>query len=179
VLAALAALTALAAAATVTVALATAAIPADAYVIHQNLERNWATGRCLDSNFDGDVYTLDCNWGPYQYWFNASWAGTYKNYEGPIEMGGTTWFRQLEDYATGRCLTSDFGGYVYTLPCDGSEAQGWEIATNAAEIGYNPDRRADRWISKMTGMCLDSNHYGYVYTLPCNSGAFQNWKPWY
>jgi serine/threonine-protein kinase len=174
-------LTVLAAAAMVTAAGTIAATPAQAYVVVPNQERNWATWRCLDSNFDGDVYTLDCNGGRYQDWYEVSWDGYRKDNDGPMWYfrGGITWFRQLEDDATGRCLTSDFGGNVYTLPCDGSEGQAWEHDTNADEIGYNWDQRADRWINKLTGMCLDSNYDGYVYTLPCNYGRFQDWRPEY
>ncbi|MFJ2110498.1 MULTISPECIES: RICIN domain-containing protein [unclassified Streptomyces] len=35
---------------------------------------NKATGRCLDANYDGDLYTLGCNGGTYQMWMHlAPW----------------------------------------------------------------------------------------------------------
>src|SRR5262245_23564069 len=54
--------------------------------------KNLATGKVLDSNFDGDVYTLQPNGGWYQRW---------KAYESTF---GT---RVFVNVATGRCLDSN------------------------------------------------------------------------
>jgi len=64
------------------------------------------TGRCLDSNEQGSVYTLACSGGNYQ-----------------------NWKRQGEAFAddqTGRCLDSNEQGSVYTLACSGGNYQNWE-----------------------------------------------------
>jgi hypothetical protein len=105
---------------------------------------NWATVRCLDSNFAGDVYTLGCNGGAYQVWF--------------AEMD-----RSLVNLATQRCLDSNFAGNVYSLPCNGGDYQKW-VPRNRTEV-----------VNVATGRCLDSNFAGNVYTLPCNGGDYQKW----
>ncbi|WP_437587199.1 RICIN domain-containing protein [Sorangium sp. So ce1000] len=111
---------------------------------------NAATGRCLDSNGNGDAYALGCNGGSYQKWRNVSTGD------------GDTIINQ----ATGRCLDSDGGG-VYTRPCNGGRHQRW-ISTNKGGGVWEMRNVA-------TGRCLDSNGSGDVYTRACNSGDFQLW----
>jgi Ricin-type beta-trefoil lectin domain-like len=77
--------------------------------------RDVATGRCLDSNTEGEVYTLGCNGGSFQ-----KWIVVHTDY-------GTVTLRNL---ATGFMLDSGPGGDVYTLPANGGSYQKW-IATAA------------------------------------------------
>ena len=72
--------------------------------------QNLATGRCLDSNTSGSVYTLGCNGGSFQKWNVIA------------NSDGTRSFRNL---ATSRCLDSNTSGSVYTLGCNGGSFQRW------------------------------------------------------
>jgi hypothetical protein len=111
------------------------------------------TGRCLDSNAAGNVYTNPCQMpgNAYQDWVETSWGAPSVSFQ---------------DVATGRCLDSNAAGNLYTLPCQapGNPYQDW-------------DSSGTRFLDHATQRCLDSNYAGNAYTLPCNGGGFQNWEP--
>jgi hypothetical protein len=112
--------------------------------------KNVATGFCLDSNADRQVYTLGCNGGSYQQW--ALSKGRF----------GTV----LKDVATGFCLDSNADRQVYTLGCNGGSYQQWALSKG---------RFGTVLKNVATGFCLDSNGGRQVYTLGCNGGSYQQW----
>jgi hypothetical protein len=124
------------------------------------------TGRCLDSNAAGDVYTSPCQAPGNSY---QDWIETAYDVELPGFFGPPTSY-SLEDAATGRCLDSNANGNLYTSPCQapGNTYQDW---VSAANVNSSPSGLADA----ATQRCLDSNANGNAYTLPCNGGNFQNW----
>lgn len=114
--------------------------------------RNVATGRVLDSNGSGNVYTLNSNGGSYQKWvMTQSDYGTYV----------------LRNLATGFVLDSNTNGNVYTLSANGGNFQKWDVT-----------RRGHGFVLKnlATGLILDSNHNGNAYTLGDNGGDYQKWE---
>jgi|SRR5919202_990229 serine/threonine-protein kinase len=90
----------------VTAAIAMTAVAVTPPETYQNV----STGKCLDSNTDGKVYTLGCNGGSFQKWT-------------VIRTGSYIKFKNL---ATGKCLDSNTDGKVYTLACNGGNFQNWK-----------------------------------------------------
>ncbi|WP_213453314.1 RICIN domain-containing protein [Rhizomonospora bruguierae] len=144
------------------------ASPAQAYV-GPDLLRNWATGRCLDSNRNGDVYTLPCD---------ASRRNRYQLWQ-PIYRGKLSPERPdlvlLKNVETGMCLSR--GMWVYPAPnrgqiytradCDWSSGD-WEAwGTNWTMVQF---------VLPLNEYCLDSNGAGDVYYLNCNAGGYQKWR---
>ncbi|MEW9555365.1 ricin-type beta-trefoil lectin domain protein [Nonomuraea sp. NPDC050783] len=139
--------------------LALVASPANAYPPNPGIIRNWATGRCLDSNFAGQIYTLPCNNGNFQLWQILYYDGS--------------WWR-IRNYQTGLCIDGNNNSAVYMSPCqDPNLWQKWSINwREGAAIWSNVTFKhaTNSW-------CLDSNGAGAVYTQPCNGGGFQDWRP--
>lgn len=142
---------------TIASVLALVAVSAPAQADSSRLLRNWATGRCLDMNYSGVVYTLGCNGGNYQNWdlvYVSDQAGFYA----------------LRNAQTGL--------YLYR---DGSGVRGGSSLNQANSI-YPFARSGQAWEYQAeyrftTGnVCLDSNGNGEVYAIGCNGGGNQTWR---
>ncbi|KAB8029859.1 RICIN domain-containing protein [Fluviispira multicolorata] len=76
-----------------------------------SLFQNYETGRFLDSNYNGNIYTLPQNGVDFQKW-NRQYSGIPNRY-------------YLQNKATGHYLDSNYNGDVYTLPFSDSHYQKW------------------------------------------------------
>lgn len=110
------------------------------------------TGRVLDGNSKGRVYTLAWNKGDYQRWvFEDLGDGYYK----------------IKQKKTGRVLDGNSKGKVYTLAWNGGDYQRWSLEDLGD--GYYMIKQ------KRTGRVLDANSKGKMYTLAWNGGDYQKW----
>ena len=118
--------------------------------------RNIATGRHLDSNYEGKVYTLSANDGDFQVW-NMYYLSASRSYF-------------FQNQQTNRVLDSNMNGNVYTLEYNGGDFQKWRLEQTA--LGYI------RWRNVATGRMLDSNHNGDCYTHfdEGDGNNHQNWQ---
>jgi hypothetical protein len=103
--------------------------------------RNVATDRVLDSNENGQVYTLPVNYCDYQKWKVVQY-GTHV---------------MLHNLATGIVLDSNFEGSVYTLSENKGDYQKWRMEGPGNETFF--------LTNVATGRVLDSNPEGKTYTL--------------
>lgn len=107
---------------------------------------NAATGRCLDSNGDGEAYAFDCNGGGFQKWTAAG-----KGFS-------------LRDAASDMCMGSDDAGELSMSTCDDTDQQRWNISNKSVL------RNAT------TGLCLEANDDGTLRTIECDSSDRQKWN---
>ena len=116
---------------------------------------DYKTKRCLDSNYNGRVYTNPC-WrnDNYQTWDETSTG-------------------EVMDNQTKRCLAGGLDRlHVRTTKC--GHTAGWEFGNvpNNAPVGtgtLTDGAYASGQIS------LDSNYSGYAYEGPSNNGPYQLW----
>jgi hypothetical protein len=123
-----------------------------------------ATHRCLDSNAQGQVYTLPCNGGNYQIWDER---------QDPAGQG----LYQLKDRATGMCLyvRATKSMYAYTKACDNSTQESYMWYESQP---YDINGIINSWQLKSleTGNVLDSNAQGNVYAMPASTNNwYQHW----
>jgi serine/threonine-protein kinase len=155
-----------------------ASAPASAQYWWTTHFQNWATGRCLDSNSNGDVYTLPCQWGnPWQTWEIRSWG----------QWGPNGLYHELKDNASQRCL----GSYGFNQ---------WEERTGdcsnwGANFNGMKDVRGNNWggVQFVTynfyadpypyyspgywhSYCTDATGGFYAQEWECNWGGYQTWR---
>ncbi|GAB1822550.1 RICIN domain-containing protein [Herbidospora sp. RD11066] len=146
--------------------------PAQAYVGTGNL-KNYATGRCLDSDFNGNVYTLPCS--PPYFNLHQLWEPILQ-YRGDGIAGSPHRFDLvvLKNRATNRCLARmDNGALRTTVECDDNE---W----NSAREWYAQGSSWNKVIFSLwwgnTSYAVDSNHAGQSYAQTWNGGQHQQWN---
>lgn len=126
------------------------------------LLKNRATGRCLDSNSQGAVYTLPCQKGNgYQTWI----------------MNGT--FNEQASFrnqATGKCLDMWFDGSRPVLTVGECRSFNNFRPTPSAEPGKFLVEISAQFLEMRERVCVDSDHEGHAYALECNSGGYQKWE---
>ncbi|EDY47217.1 actinohivin [Streptomyces clavuligerus] len=131
-----------------------------------NVLRNWETGRCLDSNAQGDVYTLPCSL-PVGSNAHQVWEPLLRGKDPSADIVG------LRNVATNRCAAFRYPANITTVPCSATvTAQqwfaygaGWDNVTFVSRGGPigGPDT-------------IDSDRNGNVYAYTRNGGGFQRWK---
>lgn len=125
-----------------------------AHVLGSGKLIDYKTKRCLDSNYNGRVYTNPC-------WHNDNYQTWDETSNG-----------EVMDNQTGRCLAGGVDRlHVRTTACGQT---GWEFGNvpNNAPVGtgtLTDGAYASGSIS------LDSNYSGHAYEGPSNNGPYQLW----
>jgi hypothetical protein len=150
-----------------------AVVPTAAHADFTTIWRNYRTGRCLDSNDAGHVYTLGCNGGNYQNWR----VEYFTSLDCEPAYGECYPIYRIRNAQTRRCLDSDFNRSLYTSPCqDPNLWQKWEV--DAWTDGQN--RQVIQIKDVRTSWCLDANvPEGRPYASGnCYRGwpGYQDWK---
>jgi serine/threonine-protein kinase len=142
--------------------------PAQAYV-GENTLRNWLTGRCLDSNADGDVYSRPCSlpigsnhhqiWRP-QLIIRGNGNGAYD-------------IVRLWNKATGKCLVRrnvSGSAKVQTKACErgATASENWDaVGTGWRVVKFRPVLDRSR--------CLGGNATS-AYAYGCTTAGNQDWR---
>ncbi|GAQ50436.1 RICIN domain-containing protein [Streptomyces acidiscabies] len=134
--------------------------PASAYV-GENFLRNWETGRCLDADNTGSIYTLPCQQG------NA-----YQTWEPIYIRHSTSDMVQVKNKATGRCLHVNGNGALTTYWCDLSG----NPSANQSFLAVGSSWDQVELSNVLFRTCVDSNYAGAAYVTGCNGGGYQKWK---
>ena len=122
--------------------------------------KNVQTGRCLDSNHAGKLYTLGFNGGGHQKWIVSRDEGGYS----------------FKNVATNRFLDSGLvEGGPHAYPTGDTPFQKWTLSSAAAG-GFM--LVSVRLAQLGSSYALDSNYAGDVYTHPSYAGPHQSWIPY-
>nr|WP_240956531.1 ricin-type beta-trefoil lectin domain protein [Micromonospora sp. HNM0581] len=129
----------------------------------ENYLRNWRTGRCLDANDRGYVYTLPCSMpvksNRYQLWR-------------PIHQGSLDGrdLVILQHVKTGNCVQANTGGFTALSQCNSAQSTQWKVAGGS-------DWYQVTLVNRFSGQCLDGNVQGSVYGHACIAGnGYQQWR---
>ncbi|MHC5907718.1 RICIN domain-containing protein [Streptomyces sp. S6] len=137
-----------------------ATTPASAYV-GQNFLRNWETGRCLDADNEGNIYTNPCQSGNgFQ-----TWEPIYLYNNGSDVV-------QVKNKGTGKCLHVNGNGALTTYWCDDNGTPSANQQFAAKGSSWNQVELTNR----LFNTCVDSNYAGHAYVSGCNGGGYQKWK---
>ncbi|MEW2079983.1 hypothetical protein AB0941_41840 [Streptomyces sp. NPDC013433] len=121
--------------------------------------RNWENGRCLDSNYAGEVYTSPCQFGnAYQQWEMLNLQGGEHGHD----------VAQFKNAATGLYLR--YVDYPQTGPYLDNTRTYW------AGAGSDWQHAALRPLGGSFYLCLASDGGGTVWTEACSGAGYQNWK---
>jgi hypothetical protein len=136
---------AVAAAATLLIAPGTAVAGDDVGIAAVHRITHGGTGRCLDSNSAGSVYTHDCNGTRNQQWDNYA-TGKFRN------------------VATQRCLTSDGSRILTTTNCAAGGTNWATNGTTRTQIRH-----------QTTGICMHNNGGSSQAVGPASCGSATYW----